>query len=237
MSAHPQQKRLAIAAADSPVRLYSTDDAALLREVAVRGSGVVDLQFSPSGRTLAIVERDGSVQLVDLDGATAAPIRIRLADDEVSAIAFRPDEEGLLVGRRSGVIQLAELKRGEVGVALETIADVPRAIVECPESGIVAVGTDSGRIHLIDLEGERPTASMRAHTGRINVLCVMPDGRSIVSGGRDRELRLWDTQAAEMVTTLPGHARQVFALAVSPDGQTLISGDLDGVIRLWRAPR
>jgi eukaryotic-like serine/threonine-protein kinase len=229
--------RFAISTAEPAIHLCTIDSGQRLRTFGVNGKGVVNLAFSPSGTWLSVIERDGSVWIVDADSVDAEPLRIATSDSPAVATTFLADNTRLIVAGEDGTLNFIDPTTGKADPQAARIAEAPRTITFCPATDTLAVGTETGMIYLVDVRLRSVRETIRAHSSRINVLCVLADGKTLVSGGRDRSLRAWDTASAELLTSLHGHMRQVLCMAASPDGQVLCSGDLEGQIRIWRGPK
>jgi RNA polymerase sigma factor (sigma-70 family) len=189
--------------------------------------------FSPDGKTLAVGNVEGSIDLWDLTTRKHS-MNLKTPKETISALAFTPDGKTLVAASEKTIAlwdvvsrkELRRLTRPE-GIAL---------LVVSPDGALLASGNRKGGIALWDLQSgkvihEWPT------TYHLSSLVFSPDGKSLASaeGGDDYDydfIALRDVNGGKVRRI---KARGVWEVAFSPDGKTLISGHLGGMIRLWDA--
>jgi WD40 repeat protein len=91
----------------SPIELHDTATGALVREIPLKaGLEVGTGAFSPDGKRIIALEREGSerIWLASLDNRT--PARAIALGKVVSAVAFSPDSQRIAVGYDDGMVEL-----------------------------------------------------------------------------------------------------------------------------------
>jgi eukaryotic-like serine/threonine-protein kinase len=235
LSLRPQGDLLAAAGTGPAVVLWNIADGSVRRELPIARTGALSLQFSPSGRRLAVATRKGPILIYDATDWDQAPIELPAPSAKVNALAWGGGNELLAVASEDNRVGLFAAPYAQEGGPSRSITlDVePAALEFCDGGRLLAIGTTIGEIHLHNVATGAPPTVIKGHTARINVLAMLPGSRTLVSGGRDRQLKLWDVPSGELIAPLIGHTRQVFSIAVSPDGQRIFSGGLLGDIRIW----
>lgn len=238
---------------DRGKRLAVGGDAVIVWDVADRKEvvrpampgGLHHAAFSPSGKLVAGVGRDGALRLLDvasgevlkqLDGhedqvnerPKGAPPRV----GQILGVAFSPDGKVLASACfQDSRVFIWDVATGKVRHALPGHR-LPRAVQFSPDGHRLAVGGSDRVIRLWDPATGRKLSELRGHGGEIYGLAFSPDGTmlaSAASGSRpntkeeaatDATVRLWDLKTGK-ARSLPGPEDFARAVTFSPDGKTL----------------
>ena len=200
-------------------------------EGTVKSAGT-SIAFSPDGHTLAGGDRNGIIELWDVDtGDTLTTLTGHTAD--VSSIAFSPDGATLASGSGDTTVRVWDVATGDTRNTLTGHTDSVRSVVFSPDGATLASGSGDTTIRLWDVATGDTHHTLTGHTGRVSNVAFSPDGATLASGSGDSTLRLWDVVTGDTLNTLTGHTEDVTSLAFSPDGRTLASESRDGTLRLW----
>lgn len=189
---------------------------------------VVDLAFSPDGRTLAVagLGRNSNIFLWDL--AKHRVFRtLRAAAPIVQSIAFGPRGEWLASAGVDGRVEVWDLRNGKLRArvqekrALLRQSRFPLAVAR--DGSWLAYGRTDGRIAFAD-----PMTGMllgvRASGGRqIYDLAPSPDGRWLAVA-TDTGVRVWDLLRVASAPPILLSRERAPALAFFPDSRTLLAG-------------
>jgi WD40 repeat protein/DNA-binding SARP family transcriptional activator len=205
------------------------------------GDGLIDLDLSPDGRTLAFIEGDGTLRFVDTRTrrATAAPVAVPgEAPCTIAALLrfdhlrYSPDGSRIVVGGCRPVVLDAATHR--VVAHLQT---GPGALVYglrfSPDGRtLYAVGRFDGSLLIRRFDG---------HTGRrlggeapwggdgFATAIPTPDGRAVVTAdSSERGTVVRDPRTLRVRRRISAGAQYT---ALSPDGHTLLLGGADGSVR------
>ncbi|MFI5460472.1 MAG: protein kinase [Isosphaerales bacterium] len=241
-----------VAAVSEPswkLKLWDGHTGELLASHAVPES-VGSLYFSPDGATLAAVDRNGDVHLIDR--ATGATRRIRPEEVDrprYTRVVFSPDNARLATsafgpgkGGGPGPISIWETATGR---RLATFPGRPEQVGKLeftPDGRSLLISSSSGvrqwRLASGDDDKDQQPAG---HKDEAWSLAFSPDGRTLATGSDDSEpdptIKLWDTATGRLTRAWDGGLGTVAALAFSPDGRTLASGHLVDRknVRIWDA--
>ena len=228
------------------VRLWSTQDAALLNVLVGHQASVVDVTFSPDGQTLYSAG-DNAVRAWAVN--TGKELRLLEGFSPASRhVAWSAD------GRRIFSNENEQLVAANVVTRLpETAITLPRSeicadsnpdycyhyrrpiadMVTSPAGDVVAVASRSG-ITLYDSTTLRFLHRLPTNYAVFS-LAFSPDGKYIVSGGDSPYVIIWETATGQLHRSFPASPEKSYlvALAFSGSGQTLYSLDGSGVFQQW----
>jgi WD40 repeat protein len=167
------------------------------------------LQYSPDGKMLAQVHREG-VSLWDVSRWTplhtftghsftdrSTPTHV---SEAITALVFSPDGRIVATCGPDGTAKLHDVRSGK-GVRNLTA---------------LSAGTTGRNSGLHDL-------------------VFSPDGNSLITAGVYGSLKSWDVSTGREERSLLGHSDDVLCVAISSDGTRLASGGTAGEIKIWEA--
>jgi uncharacterized protein (TIGR03067 family) len=154
-------------------------------------------------------------------------------EDEVLCVAYSPDGQSIVFGRRDGKAGLWHPAEGKVDRWFDHPGPV-QAVAFVDDKKIVTAG---GRcVQLWSLEGNQPMRLPEDFTDEVTSVAIYQDRVRvrILAGCRDGSIWLWDENSQEMQRFDKLHKREVRSVAFSPTGQEALSGSADGSAKLWR---
>jgi len=197
---------------------------------------------SPDGRTLAVTQADGSVDLLDTRTlrrrGTVSALR-----GFAAAVAYSPDGRRLAVTGEGGQLGLFDARTGRRTGELRGLRRTSQAIAFSPDGRLLAAAEAStkeevgltertqARVRIWDLRTRELTAA------RIPVsspsIAFSPDGRRLavatLNAGRTDIRHVRD---GRLVARLP-NADLVRSVAWAPNGELVATGEYDGKGQLW----
>ncbi|GLY67279.1 WD40 repeat domain-containing serine/threonine protein kinase [Amycolatopsis taiwanensis] len=205
------------------------------------------VEFSPDGRTLAMVSSDNAVMLWDVASRRQVGQIINMGgESDSSNVAFSPDGRTLITAKVDGgdsVVQQWEVASGRQTAQPLVINTGHEFSVKTPalsrDGGTVAVmneDEDPGSVRLWDVAGRRQIG--RLDTGLIRDMAFSPDGRifvtTVVDDSGTTSLSLWDITSRQRVgePITAQYKRDIDSFGFSSDGRVLMTTDEDRV-RLW----
>jgi WD40 repeat protein/tRNA A-37 threonylcarbamoyl transferase component Bud32 len=195
-------------------------------------AAVMDIDFTPDGKSLVSCSRDGSVKLWDI--AKKRIIRDFSGHSE-NAWAVRVSPDGKLVAAGSGAWSNKErgkvvVWRRDTGKIVQTLAGHTAAITQLRftsggkrlVAGSAHQTQSKGEFIIWDVESGE--IASRINTGGIYGLAVSPDDRVIATCGASGQIHVWDANSAEHLRTLGQSGEAYYSVAFSGDGKLLAAG-------------
>jgi WD40 repeat protein len=153
------------------------------------------VRFSPNERLLSAVTgpipTERTVFVWDLASGEEL-VRFRPHRDNVSGIAFSPDNAVLATSSEDNTCKLLDLRRGRV-TTLRGQRMALHSVCFSPDGDRLATGTGDGSIIIWDLHTGREVLVLRKHLGEMNMVRAVrfdPNGDSLVSV-HDNKVHLW----------------------------------------------
>jgi WD40 repeat protein len=201
-------------------------------------SSVLDIAFSPDGKTLASSAENGMIKLWDVTSGKETS-SLEGHDKMVRSVAFSPDGKTLASCANEGEIKLWDVATSKEITAMSHGTYLISDVTFSPDGKTLASGTGDGTIKLWDVPSGKQITTLAGPRNRevlseaVNSVTFSPDGKTLASGADDGTIKLWDVAAGKQSATLKGHDGHVYSVTFSPDGKTLASGSGDDKILLW----
>jgi hypothetical protein len=238
----PDGQRLAVASGTAvtlgELRLYALPPGGLPEAkpdlvIAAHKDLILNLAFSPDGKSLATCGYDRLIKLWDV--ASGKELRV-LKDhsDAVYGLVFSPDGRLLASAAADRAVKVWDLATGTRLYTLGEATDWLYAAAWSPDGRhLAAAGVDKSiRVWEVSAAGGKLIESVFAHEAPIVRLAYAADGQTLYSLSEDHTAKAWDTAR---MTERRVYARQpeaVLALAVRPDHKQLALGRYDGAVAL-----
>lgn len=190
------------------------------------------LALSPDGRTLAVTQLDGTVELIDAR-TLALRHRARALDGAALAADFSPDGRTLAVSGTRGQVVLLDAATLVLRRKLDGLPDsgFSQAVAFSPDGGLVAAGASVGTRGVVRSWDRRSgrVAALKMDIPAV-ALAFSPDGRLLAAAGIENGAQVRDVRSGQVVARLKG-ADFPRSVAFSPDGRRLAVGYFGGSVR------
>lgn len=159
------------------------------------------------------------------------------AEPPVTAIAFTPDGESVVVASQAGVVRRSwpDLDvEATIATKLEHVHDVSFA----PDGRSLALGggtpAEEGGIEILDWPTATRSRAVTLHDDVVYALAWSSDGAMLATASLDRTARLVDPATGEITRTIRGHSRGLTSVRFLPGDELLVTAGIDQSLRVWR---
>lgn len=195
---------------------------------------VESVAFSPDGKRIASVSRDGSGKIWD---AATAQVLLTLNghESDVFSIAFSADGKLLATGSRDKTARVWESSTGYELLTLRGHKGAVRSVAFSPDGKRVATASEDTTAKIWDVKSGSEIKTLKGHKDRINSIAYSLDAKRLATASWDKTVKLWDATTGQEIRTLTGHENFVSSVAFSPDARKLATGSADDTALIWNA--
>jgi serine/threonine protein kinase/WD40 repeat protein len=225
--------------------------------ISLAGIDVTHLVFSPNGRSLAAVDRDGAVRLLSvLVGQEHGRLVLHTDTTPFTPQDQRPKAPMLSFGGPRELIVHQGGAGQDLFWNLET-GSVRQGSARTDRRTPLQASTSDGKIRtfveqngnpfgramdikVIEAKTERETFSLKGsedRRGKAVCVALSDDGRLLAVGRDSGRLEVWDVVAGRLHYAWPDQEGGVLDVALSPDGRWLASVSGENLVKVWEVPR
>ena len=235
----PDGKLLASGSEDWTIKLWSTHEGRLIKNIKGHSDQVTSISFSPDNKLLASGSVDSTIKIWSIPDCSL----IKTFDLEnviVNSLVFSPNGEFLAIGTSKN-LQIWSISEGRKIKTSEKPSQgfSPgdrksnnfMAVAFSPDGKLLCSASEDSTIKLWSIPEGQLIKTLIGHTKGIESVSFSPDSSFLASGSRDKTVNIWTIPDGVLVKTLKGHPQAVYSVSFSPDGSFLASSSFD--IKLW----
>ena len=225
------------------ILLWDSQSGEKVRNFPSNLSQVLDLKFSPDGKTLAYsgVNQGGqpNIWIKEIETGSTRNLRTRDQAFDVYSVAWSPDGRLIATGGVDRVLRIWDVSSGSAVLEIEDVYRGPiRDLAFSPNGEWLATGAEDNEgakkemaLILWDTAvwQDEPPVILPGTGSDVTSLAFSPDGQFLATGANDGSSALWDVRRRELYEMLPGPFSTVTGLAFAQFGENLLlaSGSLD----------
>jgi WD40 repeat protein/serine/threonine protein kinase len=201
---------------------------------------VTRVAFSPDGRQLASISRDGTLKVCDartgllLHLVKTAAGDVPTAADVPRGMAYSPDSRYLALARQDGDVQVWDAARGEIRHTLKGHKGPASQVAFSPDSRTLASAGLDRSVRLWDVASGEAIRVLSDHPGAVGGVAFRPDGRSVVAACGEGTVKVWDWGTGRETFSFHGELIGLpFNAWFSPDARRLAWPCPSGVVKIW----
>jgi WD40 repeat protein len=220
-------ERIVTASADGGVRLFSTQDPDLARQLRLDIplitsdlSGGGSILLGGSGEQIRTWDATTGRELSNVNDGVALRGSPHISD--TGALLAIPMPEGNTVEIRDSEGSVRAIIRADAAVSTAELDPAGRQVVTADENGQVDVWNIDGTHR----------ASLRGHTNTVVSAAFRDDGGAVVTAALDRTVRVWDTATGRSIDSFE-HPDEVLMARFDRSGTRVVSACGDKLARIW----
>ena len=225
----------------------------LIKTIKVYESSVNSIALSPDGKLLAFGDKDGIIQIWNIDNNKK--IKTFKGSDSANSLAFSPDGESLAVGTNKGDVIIYSIYNDEVIEIFKEDQDSSpiNLLAFSPDGELLATGTNKGDIIIYDIYNDRVILEIQASEvdddeedefldeedelleESVSSLAFSPDGELLATGTNKGDIIIYNIYNGVEIEILgeDQDPSPINSLAFSPDGKLLAAGTHEGSIIIY----
>jgi WD40 repeat protein len=189
----PDNEVLATGHDDGQVRLWTTADRDLVRELPAHPRPVSAVAFSPDGKRLATAGEDKLIHFWE-DSIGQKLGTLTGHTDRIPALLWHPDGNRFYSAGWDTTVRVWDCSTGDPIILLNSHDTQVLALAMSRDGQRLACADSSQAVHLWRLSDNKTLWVSREHEGEARCLAFSPDGQKLASGGTDRLIRVFDSQ-------------------------------------------
>ncbi|MEW6351248.1 MAG: TIR domain-containing protein [Thermodesulfobacteriota bacterium] len=194
---------------------------------------ITEIEWSPSGESLASGSRDTTVRIWEPPWHGSPTVLA--VNRTVFSVSWSPCGEFIAVGTFQEAGQIWSTRDKTARKLVGGPDDTIYAVSWSPDGGQVAAGGYKGSVGIWNSSTGTLTRVLEPHPG-YNVYCLKwsPSGALLASGAYGGHVCLWETASWQLLGRLSGDFGSVYSLSWTADDSELVSAG-DGGVWIWDA--
>ncbi|SJM93055.1 hypothetical protein CRENPOLYSF2_3060001 [Crenothrix polyspora] len=186
------------------------------------------ITFNPSGKQLAIIRNDNTVQLWDV--AISLSLKRLQHAGYVTAVTFSPDGRQLATASEDSTARLWDTATGQEMQHLNHDGKV-NTVTYSPNGKQLATSSVDKTARLWDTSTGQELQRL-SHDNSVNTVTFNRNGKLLATASTDNTSRLWDVLTGQEIQRLL-HDAPVNYVTFSPDGKQFATASDDKTVQIW----
>ncbi len=222
---------VATACSDSRLRLFSSSNGSLLKEVTGHSDRLTSMSSCIGSDEIATSSADGTIKIWKVpDGIQKQSIQVH--DGIVIASQYSGDGRRLVSIGDDRAIRVWNPIDGKSLRVIKSRVDLTALAVN-PTGKIAATNDSNGHVVIWNLQSGKTERSLRGGEQAIKALAFSHDGLRLAVGEGSGMIRIFNVEDGKIEHRIVSHDRCVNTIKFSEDDGQLISGSSDGRVGVW----
>lgn len=199
-------------------------------------SEVIAVEYFEDGNRAATVDNNGLIKLWDTDPRSDTfgnETQQHKFDEPIFSFSIMPDDESILVGMGSGVINRWMLDDDQITPFVETHDGQINALAVAKDGSIALSAGEDNLVGVWDIQTGELISLLEGHTDHVLSVAINDKGTEALSGGQDDSFIRWNLEDYSMVYVIQGHDSGVSDVAFGPKPTQITTASWDNSIRIW----
>lgn len=202
------------------VALWEVATGKLLSQATVKQDAVMQLRFTPDGKTLALRYQGDEMHLWDIDGDKKLR-ELKGHTGNVASMDISPDGKMLASGSRNDPnIRLWDIATGKEKRQIPIDGRDVLSVAFSPDGKTLAANGNVASFGFFDLDTGKRIRKVRDYSGGLSTFRYAPDGKTMFGISGD-SLEVWDASSGKLLPTFDAPPRNMAGLTISSDGKTI----------------
>lgn len=225
----PDGRMLAVAGADSTLRLLNVATGQIDRQLDTSQMEVNGIAFRPDGQEIATSGDDGTIRVWNL-ADLAERLTIKAHPRKAFQLAYTPDGNQLILCGDDPVIRVFNAENGELAYTLEGHEKTVQCLLLDQEGKTLISAGNDHTVRVWDLEKRKQDWSYRS-SADVGTVTLDHRRQRLIIGNAVGQLQTIAIRQKDPAISV-SHLDKVAVVALHPDGLLLASADSGGQIRL-----
>lgn len=230
LTVSPDSRRVAFGGDTQAFKIANMDGSGHPLEFRT-GSQMFELAFSPDGRHIASVDRNGTIHVWNVERAMK-PRGFHRHTDGVYGAVWSPDGERLASVSTDNTLRIWNARDSSAPPVLFQYTAPMVGVMFSPDGRRIATSSRDKTIGIWNADGSGEPLVLKGHEDVVHAVAWSPDGSTLASCGSDNTVRIWSADGAGTPRILQ-HSAIVYTVAFSPDGKRIVSSSKDSKARVW----
>ncbi len=199
------------------------------------GGRFTTVSLSPDSVTIASGQRNGTVQLWNLETGSEVSAPLILDNDWIRSIVFSGDGTLVAAGSDRGYIRIWDSQSGvSIGDRISAHPGWIRCLAFSSDGRTLVSGSNDGTLRQWDVStGQALGGPLLGHSGPVLSVSFLSKGQFLVTASSDGTVRTWDASLGKQLTKKNLESGlSITSATFSPDGRKLAFGTASGAARV-----
>lgn len=232
LSISPDSRQVAFTGDTKAFKIANMDGSGHPIEVRV-GNDIWELAYSPDGKHIASVERNGTLHVWNLERSMKTAV-LRGHTEGVYGAVWSPDGKRIASVAHDNTLRIWNASEGGAPPIIFQYSAPLWSVAWSLDGTRIATASQDRTIGIWNADGSGQPLILRGHEALVHGVAWSPDGSTLASCSSDHTVRIWKADGSGTPIVLR-HSGIAYTVAFSADGKRIVSSSRDSTARVWNA--